>query len=283
MRRIANNIVERCVSLRKGGASYAEISKAMHLSKATAYFYTKAVQLSPHAQSRLGKKVTDNYRHFVRNFSRLKRLNRRPRWGPVLARILSHCIFDGSITDSTVRYTNTSKALVDEFSVDVASSYGLEPTSLTAMDGSFAPKYTVDFCSKELSKRLRSYLPSQTAHSLFARAPVELFSSDACVVSEFLRAFWEDEGCVTIGGSILGRIMNKPLRDDLLKLHAMLDISVSPYNCADGAYGVMVNRNRDNIRAFQSVSFKDSVICRGLNKGMLKKDLFNKLFHSYLH
>ena len=282
MRPLIDSIKKRCLKMRRKGRSYAEIATTLQLSKATVHKYTEHIALSKQSKKRLQAKVQAAQLTFVQNYAQSKTLSKKPRWGITLARLIAHCIFDGSVTPHKVNYTNTSKVLIDQFIEDMESCYAISPTSIDITPGTFAPKYTVTYCSTKLCRNLLNWVPSRSMNSTKAVSPVNLFSSSPRVISEFLRAFWEDEGCITIGGELLGRIKNKELSTQLVALHQLLGIDATLYTCSDGAYTVRIKRNKQNIRAFRSVAFKDALIVRGLNKGMLKRDLFNKLFSNYL-
>lgn len=273
---LKENLIKQIQNLRKKGFSYKELAEKFNISKSTAYKYSSSIKLTNKSMKIISKKIEKRQKEFVQNYARLKDLPKKINWSISKIRIISHCLFDGSVSENVTKYTNSSKALIDQFVEDVFSVYGINPSRIEILAGKHLNKYTVYFCSKRLCLDLFKYTPSYSTSSKKAKIPNKVFSSSNEEISEFLRAFWEDEGCVTIKGEILGRIKSKKVRDQLFKLHKMLDINCRKYNCSDNMFGIRIIRRNDNLKKFEKVCFEKSRIVRGFNIGKLKKSLFYK-------
>ena len=146
------------------------------------------------------------------------------------------------------------------------------------MDGTRIPKYTTYYFYTTVCNDLLKYTPSYSTASLQCYVPLEIITASDEVVSEFLRNFWEDEGCVTIKGDILGRLRNKSIRNQLILLHRRLGINCSPYSCSDSMYGIYIKRSPENLAKFDAkVGFRNSVVVRG-KEICGKRERFLKLF-----
>ncbi len=140
-------------------------------------------------------------------------------------------------------------------------------------------KYTVYYCSKNICKDLMLYTPSYSTASNISKIPEKMYSSSKSSIIEFLKAFWEDEGCITIKGQILARIKSKKIRNQLLDFHKIVGLDCFSYDCSDGAYGIRISSKTSSIIKFaSSICFEKSKIVRGFNVGFLKRDLFNEIY-----
>ncbi|MCD6477255.1 MAG: hypothetical protein J7K26_03830 [Candidatus Aenigmarchaeota archaeon] len=283
MKQLDNQTVKKIKNMRNSGYSYFEISSKLKITKSTSYKYAKNVRLPVKSKKKISRKIYKRQKKFIENYAKTKKLPKNIKWNINKARIIGHCIFDGSVTDFNVNYTNSSKKIIDQFIKDIEIVYGLKYTNIYIKKGSVFDKYTVAYSSKKLCEDLKKYSKSYNSTSNMTKAPKKVFISDKKIIKEFIRTFWEDEGCITINGEILGRIKNKGLRDDLLILHRKVGIACSPYNCSDGAFGIRIIINKENLNKFKSVSFKEAMIVRGNNKGMLKKKLLERIYRHYLN
>ena len=263
--------------MRKKGNSYKEISVLLNVSKATVYKYSSSIKLSKKAKKTILSKIRLNQQKFVKKYAVLKNLKKNVKWSINKIRIISHCLFDGSLTKYTLNYTNTSKMLIIQFINDVYSVYGINPTLLEKKPGSFSIKYTVYFCCKRLCDDLRKYSPSYSTVDKISQIPEKVFYSNKEEIRNFLRAFWEDEGCITIKGEILGRIRSRKIRNQLLILHLKVGVECSSYDSSDDMYGLRIYKNEENIKRFNKIGFGNAVIIRGFNKGVKKQELFERL------
>lgn len=274
-------------TLRVAGISYKEIARKVGVSVGTAYKYARDVSLSDKARHRLVRKIKENQAKFAEKFARQKDVKvLHERLTLQKARIIGHCMWDGSVACDTVRYNNTSRALADEFVNDMKEVYGISPDKMTEIERSGRMKlYVVDYYSKKICDDLYRYTPTYSTKDDRCTVPNEIMKSkDKRLIQEFLRSFWEDEGSISHNGWIRAKIKGRKIRDQLMLLHRRLGIKVSPYEeKLDGTSGIYVIIDGDNIRKFADISFKKSLVVRGMNKGKLKFDVLNSICKRHLH
>src|SRR3989344_1045875 len=106
-------------------------------------------------------------------------------------RILSHCLFDGFISDrgSVIGYCNSSKILINQFIKDIKEVYGLEHYNIIIRESG----YVIRYFSKAVLIDLKRYL--------YIKEDIEKLNDEIMKISsewkiEFLRSFWDDEGMV---------------------------------------------------------------------------------------
>lgn len=273
-------------TLRVAGTSYKEIARKVNVSVGTAFKYAKNISLSDQANSRLMRKIKENQARFAERFAKQKDVKiLHERLTLQKARIVGHCLWDGSIACGTVRYNNTSKALVDEFVNDMKETYDVFPDKMNEIERPRRMKlHVVDYYSKKICDDLYRYAPTYSTKDDQCTVPAEVLESEnKRLIQEFLRSFWEDEGSISYNGWIRAKIKGRKIRDQLLLLHRKLGIKASPYEeNLDGSSGIYVIIDGDNLRKFAEISFKKSHVVRGKNKGKLKFDVLNSIYGHYL-
>ncbi len=275
---LTENKLKIICSLREKGNSYFEISKKLSIAKSTAYKYSKDILLSRKAIARINKNINKNSIRFVKNYAVEKKLNKNIFWSLETARVIAHCIFDGSVTSDAIKYTNSSYELIQQFIQDIKKISDMKPTNIYTTKGKYFNKFQVAFCSKRLCNELFNYSKSFNSTSNLTIIPKLVFNSEDKIIIEFLRAFWEDEGCITYKGELLARLKNKGLIKQLSSLHNLLGIEHSLYSCSDGAWGIRILRNGKNLKRFNLIRFRYALVSRGQNVGILKKNLFEKIY-----
>lgn len=124
-------------TLRVAGISYKEIAKKVGVRVATAYKYAEDVSLSGEARRRLFGKIKENQVRFAEKFAKQRDVKvLHERLTLQKARIVGHCMWDGSVSCDTVRYNSTSRALVDEFVNDMKEVYGISPDKMSEIERS---------------------------------------------------------------------------------------------------------------------------------------------------
>ena len=270
---IPKEIQEGVVKLRKQGYFFRDIAKKLNLSVGSSHKYGSKIKLSPKTKEILQDKEKK---------SRRKPIILTKRMTIEKVKIIAHLLFDGSVSRGIIRYTNSSIDLINKLIINVKETYGVKPDQIIEENGKFLPKYTVSYFYMEIVEDLLRYVKSFSTNSHSASIPKKVIDGSTKFKREFLRAFWEDEGCVTIDGDILGRIKSEKIRDQLVKMHHQLGIRCTPYDCKDGAFGIYIKRSKKNLVLFKNVGFEHSIITRGKNIGVKKISLFENIYHHYL-
>jgi len=270
---IPKNLQKKVFELREQGYFFREIARELNISLGSTHKYGSGFNLSDNARKILEGKTKKSRRKSIKLIEDLT-LEK--------ARIIAHCIFDGSVTKGTVRYTNSSPKLINLFVKDIKEVYGVDPDRILNEQGKHLPKITACYFFTEISDDLHRYSKSFSTALEVAEIHKKIIFGSLNFKKVFIRAFWEDEGCITIDGDIIGRIKSKKIRDQLVKLHRDTGIECTPYDCSDNCFGIYIKRSRDNINKFKKIGFEHSIIVRGKNIGMKKRDLFNRIYGHYL-
>lgn len=278
MKKKSERLITGMQALRRKGYSYKEIAKTFDISPVTSFKYCSEVELEEKGRLRLEKKIKRKRESFAEKYAKLKQVRLNREFCVAKARIIGHCIFDGSVSERTMKYSNSSPVLFNQFIKDVHNVYSIDPDRIESVDGKNKKKYVVWYCYTTLCKDLYVYAPTYSTASSECIIPEKIMSASGEIVAKFLRTFWEDEGCVTVGGDVIGRIKSRKVRNQLLSLHSRLGIKCSSYSCSDGLHGIYVKRSADNLRRFdEEVGFRHSIIVRGENVGVKKRQLFLKI------
>lgn len=279
MRKKPKALITRIKKLRREGNPYREVARSPGVYLGTSFKYGKDVRLSEKARFIISKKIGKIRNKFVDSYAKMKDVDINQNFNVQKTRIIGHCIFDGSVSHGIVKYTNSSRSLIEQFVDDVYKGYSVVPDRTEEVNGTNVSKYTVCYFYKKICDDLHRYTPSYSTASKKCIVPNKIMMASDRIKREFLRTFWEDEGCVTVGGEIIGRIKSEKVRDQLLSLHSQLGIRCSPYSCSDGLHGIYIKKTRGNPSKFDlEIGFRRSIIVRGKNVGVSKRELFKKLY-----
>jgi hypothetical protein len=274
MKKLAQSAVSKIERLRRKGYSYKEISKIAGLSVGTIFNYTHKVPVSHAGLKRLQNLQESTRNKFVEAFGQCKPITVLNRHITIeKARILGHCLFDGFVSKYVVSYTSASKDLAIQFIDDIAKEYSMFP-SLKKYEGKNFPYYEIFACSKIMCDDIRKFMLNADIRSKQMLSE-EIENENETIITEIARAFWEDEGSISIEGNLIGEIKNKSLRDQLIKLHEKLGIHVTPYHDRTyDCYGIYVKRERGNlIRFCEKIGFRIGVVTAGKRAGRKKLDV----------
>lgn len=277
MKKLSQRVAQNIEKLRREGYSYKEISKITGLSVGTVFNYANMVPVSHAGLKRLQNLQKINRNKFVEKFGQCKPITVQHKNITIeKARILGHCLFDGFVSEYVVSYTSASKDLAIQFVEDIAKEYSMVP-SLKKYEGKYFPYYEIFACSKIMCADIRKFILNADTRSRQMLIE-EIEKENENIIAEIARAFWEDEGSISIKGNLIGEIKNKSLRDQLIKLHEKLGVQVTPYydrtyNC----YGIYVKRERSNLAIFcEKVGFRYGIVTAGKLAGCKKLDAFLK-------
>ena len=110
-----------------------------------------------------------------------------------LTRIIARISGDGHLSNRQVMYFNTCPRLIKEFKSDIKMIFG----NVSMSEGIMSSKTPyVSVSSKEIVRKLCEYLPSYNSSKIFV--PSEILLADTKIVREYIRTFYDDEGCASV-------------------------------------------------------------------------------------
>lgn len=209
-----------CKKLRRKGYTLGEIMKATKRPKGSVYFHIQSIPISKRLKKRIqtikGKNIQG--KGLKRGISRLKRSIRSFHiWEPWSVRLVSHIIFDGSITRKGVIYHNRNLQAVDQFSKDMSRVCLFSPRRYTTKEN----VHRVAFYNIEME----SFWKKKTALLI---GEVALLRKN--LQREFLKAFFHDEGSVYFNNiSRVRRITGVQYNQNILNLveHILATFNIS--------------------------------------------------------
>jgi intein/homing endonuclease len=103
------------------------------------------------------------------------------------------------------------------------------------------------------------------------------------IKSAFLRAFWDDEGCISNSGSLTGTTVSEKMAIDLIALHKSFGIicGVEKINKKkrNPCFRLIIRRSKENWQNFiENAGFEHGIITKGYNIGKHKKDILLEKF-----
>ncbi|MFB6088814.1 MAG: LAGLIDADG family homing endonuclease [Candidatus Aenigmatarchaeota archaeon] len=270
--------------LRWEGNSYKEIAKKLDISPSSSYKYARNVNMSSKGKEKLESKVKKTRENFVKRGT--KNIKIPKNITPKLGRFIGHCLFDGSVFkdgyDYKIAYTNSSKKLVKLFIKDIEKLFNIQPTQFLEIKRK-SKSYQVQFFSKKLWTYLRKFINNYSTSNENCELNNIIFEQDQEFKKEFLRSFWEDEGCISINRTISGSSKNKKIIEQLKILHLNIGIKTSKWN-SKKEYGLLVKiRNKENLLKFyQQICPIHAKVTKGPNKNRLKREIFEEIFKKSL-
>jgi len=160
----------------------------------------------------------------------------------VKARVLGHLYFDGCVSvdrrgNHRINYSNASIKSIKNFAKLVELRFHLKQQKIRYFEGEKGNYCQIEFGSKKLVKNLiRRYGNFST--SKLVTMPSGIIGNKAASI-QFLKAFWDDEGCITTDRlRIHGALMSETMIDGLIFIHRKLGIQCTKW-CIVASTGVL--------------------------------------------
>lgn len=177
---------ERCISLRRSDHTLIEIVKITGRPKTSVYEHIKNIPLSltkrklikENSASRISALSSARKGKSEREFKRFAR------WNEGIVSLVAHLVFDGEIKHSGCVYNNRNQSLLYKVESQMKSIYNFEPTRYT---NPLTGVNRISYFNVEMSIYFRK--KAAELMNTIEKLPIKF-------KREFLKAFFDDEGCM---------------------------------------------------------------------------------------
>lgn len=243
-----------CIALRKKGYSIIEIMKVTGRAKSSIYTHIKDIPLSAERLSDIRKASGKRIRKFA--IAR-KGKSARPfrifnTWEPEKVLLIGHLLFDGELVHEGCRYNNRSEALIERVQLLMKELYDFEPKRFKNMDTG------VDRISY-YNVALGIFLRKKAKCLLIEVRKLPLECKRA-----FLRAFFDDEGCIDYRPKRNKRSVRGYQKDTkILKLVQILLLDLNIKSRVVKPNEVIIVGKENLIRFEQEINFSQGIYMNG--------------------
>ena len=178
-------IKEKVKTLRKQGFSLNELVKITGIPKTSVHDWVTDIVLSKKAQKRISQKITENALKLngVRNYKR--RFVPKPAdWSHQLISTVCHFMFDGDVSSHSCSYSSRNKSQILRMRKLVTDIFLIEPIIKSQSGGVIRISYHYTDLAEYISFKSKELI-------------IYIVNSIEEEQRTFLRAFFDDEGCVT--------------------------------------------------------------------------------------
>ncbi|MBW2992601.1 hypothetical protein KY345_05280 [Candidatus Woesearchaeota archaeon] len=264
--------VSKIRKLRMSGYSFREIAKKVETPYTTIRRICKDVDISKKGLKRYHSEVNG----IIRNIEVKKGLSEEK------VRIISNLLFDGAVYVNkyhySIMYVSSSKELIGEFIEDMKKVYNVYPSSFEKLDTYERVKYLSKIIYNDLLKYFTTFSTSDKRCSI----PLIIMNDEESFKTILLRAFWENEGSISIAGKLSADLKNKKVITQLSKLHNKFGLKhyICKYWKNGWAYKLCISKSKENYKRFLDLNlFSKARITKGYFKGKKKIDVLQEYFN----
>lgn len=181
-----NSFKEKCIELRKQGHTLPEIMKITGRPKTSIHFHIQNIELSPERKAELRIKNLERLLKFAgsKKGISVRAFTKFAEWNKNMVSLVSHLLFDGEIKHGGCVYNNRNLALIELVQKSMGRIYDYPPRPyLNKVTGVSRISYFNVALSAYFKEKAKDLIEQITS------LPIEL-------KSEFLKAFFDDEGCM---------------------------------------------------------------------------------------
>lgn len=260
---------QKCIELRRQNYTLGEMVKLLDRPKTTIYFHVQNLPITPFLKEKISQISRINI-----NGARAKGLttqkgrswlNRHCKefinWSLAMVNLVAHIIFDGEIRNCSTMYHNRSLALINNFRMKMKRIYSYEPR----IHKKSGDVITLAYHNVELTNFLRIKKEELIK---------EILNFPKNYQREFLKAFFDDEGCIYFHDKarrVKGYQHDNEILVTVQKLLSKFGIDSRIDN---RFYEIIINRKENLKRFAKEINFSAGVRVNGKRTNSIwKKDL----------
>lgn len=256
---------EKCIKLRNEGYTLPELVSTLKRPKTTIYFHIQNIPKSDFLKAKIkeNNKPHLNYLHkYLKGRSWLGRHCKGfNKWTSGLVKMTGHFIFDGEFHQATCAYNNRSNVLLNFVRDNMKTIYNYDPKIVNKTGGVIRLCYYNTEVTNFLKEKKEELLNN-----------ILYFSPDK--QRAFLKAFFDDEGCVTF--SKKKRIVRGFQHNSkILWLINKLLLNFNIESKVDARFNELIIGRRENLIKFaKEINFTPGLCVNGKRSNSIwKKDL----------
>lgn len=260
---------QQCQQLRLAGYTLPQIAEETGRSKTSVYFHINHIPLSQKRRKEIAQAATRRILEATRARKGKSALGRQPipfsSWTPESVFAISHFAFDGELRHYLCAYYNRSRPLIDRLQKCMKSMYDYPPARSTKSNGVITIAYfNVELAAYIKKKRIELF------------DTIEILDSNLQLV--FLRAFFDDEGCMDYKPSArTRRIRGYQHNSDVLKLIQRLLQKFGIQSTIRTSSKEIVISGRDQLCLFRNlINFSPGVKINGKRSNSVWKKSYEK-------
>ncbi|MEX0932404.1 MAG: LAGLIDADG family homing endonuclease [Parcubacteria group bacterium] len=249
-----NPFKEKCIKLRKQGYTLKEIMLMTGKPKTSVYFHISDIPLSQSKIDSIKKAAGIRAKRIAeaRKGKSIRTFKQFKRWTPSKVSLVSHLIFDGTIDKKGCAYNNRNDALLNKVKVAMTELYDYEPKM-------YVNKLTGVNRISYHNVALANFLNVKSAELI---SKVSKFPKSLKI--EFLRAFFDDEGCMDFRPSKNRRSIRGYQKNvELLQMIKLLLVDLSISSRIIRPNEVVITGKENLLRFKKHVNFSPGVYING--------------------
>lgn len=268
---------QQCIELRTQGRTLSDIVRITGRGKTTVFHHIQHMPLSAEKMSALKRANSKHLQEFSRQ---RKGKSKRPfvpfgAWDKETVLLISHLLFDGSIAGSGCMYNNRSETLISRVERCMRSVYSFPPAR-------YKNPHTDVFRISYFNVALGAYIKRKASELLDG---ISQFPDDLKV--EFLRAFFDDEGCIYFRDNKKRLVRGYQKNITILKIVQGLLTDIGIRSRIELPNEVVISGKENLIKFQQELNFSEGVFINGnrsnsvWKKSLEKRELLRMAIESF--
>jgi hypothetical protein len=268
---------EQCIVLRRKGYSVNEIMRITGRAKTSIYTHIQGIPLTAKRIAQYRRECGLRIRQFAlaRKGKSTRSFKEFQKWTPETVLLVSHLLFDGELMRGKCSYNNRSRSLLLRVERLMKMIYDFEPKRIRDHHtGVTRLAYYNVALSDFLFKKSQSLLKEINRHPLSHKR-------------EFLRAFFDDEGCITFLSTRKRQVRGYQKDVALLQTVKTLLSDFSIQSSIKAPNEVLISGKSNLLKFREEINFSPGVRINGnrsnsvWKKSLEKRELLDRAIQSF--